>query len=146
MQENGAAAAGDPRGGVVVDLDDEVVKVIIASEPIAGLVNGELDRLVVMPAGGVFAPGVVLPDRANREVRFGPRVAVGAPPKPPGTEYTLRGSAVALALIGNDSASSQGDGNGPWTGGQPAAAGIAGPGANTDRRQGPAHNYFFISV
>src|SRR5579863_834957 len=146
MQENGAAAAGDPRGGVVVDLDDEVVEVIIAPEPVAVLVNSELDRPVIMPAGGVFAPGVVLPDRANREVRFRPRVAVGAPPQPPGTEYTFRGSAVALALIGNDSALSQGDGDGPWTGSQPAPAGIAGRGANTDRCQGPPHNYFFISI
>ena len=36
MHEHGAAAAGDTRPGVVVELDDEVVETIGALQPVAG--------------------------------------------------------------------------------------------------------------
>ena len=38
MQEYRAAATGDARGAVVIDLDDEIVEMVVAREPVAGLV------------------------------------------------------------------------------------------------------------
>ena len=58
MQEHGAAAAGDARARVVIDLDDEIVEMILARQPVALVVARDADRLVVMPVVGVFAPGV----------------------------------------------------------------------------------------
>ena len=63
MQKHRAAAAGDARGGVVVDLDDEIVEMVFAGQPVAGLAVAEPDRLIVMAVVRVLAPGVFGPDR-----------------------------------------------------------------------------------
>ena len=80
MQEHGAAAPGDARRGIVVDLDDEVVEMILAPQPVAGLAARETNRLVVMAVGRVFAPGILGTNRANRQEGLGPDMTVGAPP------------------------------------------------------------------
>ena len=72
MQEHGAAAAGDARARVVVDLDDEVVEMILAGQPVAGLAAPKPDRLVVMAVGRVFAPGVLGADWPNGGGQTGP--------------------------------------------------------------------------
>ena len=66
MQKYRAAEAGDARTAVVIDLDDEIVEVVIAPQTIATVVPVQSYRLVVMTAVGVFAPGVLRPDGANR--------------------------------------------------------------------------------
>ena len=38
MQEHGAAAAGYPWAGVVIDFDDEIVEMVLARQPVAGLI------------------------------------------------------------------------------------------------------------
>src|ERR1700681_3238101 len=65
MQEHRAAAAGDARMGVVIDLDDKIIEMIVALQPIAAAVGIELHRLVVMAAGGGLAPGVPGADGAH---------------------------------------------------------------------------------
>jgi hypothetical protein len=64
----------------VIDLDDEVVEVIFAREPVAGLAACQPDRLVVMAILRVLAPGVFGANRPGRQKRLWPPVAVGAPP------------------------------------------------------------------
>ena len=84
VHEHGAAAAGDPRPGVVVELDDEIVETVGAPEPVAGMIGLEPERLVVVAVARVFAPAVVAAGCGrDRQVRARPRRAVGAPPQPP---------------------------------------------------------------
>jgi hypothetical protein len=59
VHEHRAAAARDPRPGVVVQLDDEIVEMIGALEPIAGMIGLEPNRLVVMAVARVLTPAVV---------------------------------------------------------------------------------------
>jgi hypothetical protein len=64
----------------MVDLDDQVVEVVVAAQPVAWLPGNALERSVIAPVAGVFAPGVVGADAANRQGRLRPWQAVGAPP------------------------------------------------------------------
>ena len=80
MQEHRAAAAGDPRGGVVVDLDNEIVEVILARQAVTLLGARQADRLIVVAVGGIFAPGIFNANRADRQEGFWTAVTVGAPP------------------------------------------------------------------
>src|SRR5216684_182707 len=66
MQEYRAAAACDARRAVVIDLDDKIIEVVVAPEAVAVLGPIQPDGLVVMAACGVFTPGVVSCNRANR--------------------------------------------------------------------------------
>src|SRR3982074_3276505 len=133
MQEYRAAATGDARRTVVIDLDNKIIEGIVALEPIAPPIASQPHRLVVMAAPGVFAPGVFGSDSANWQKCTRPRVTVGAPPQLPGPERAFWGPAVALARVGSDSASPERDRDGLAAHGQPAPARIAGGGANPDR-------------
>src|ERR1700704_4477675 len=133
MQEYRAAATGDARRTVVIDLDNKIIEVIVALEPIAAAIAIQPHRLVVMAAPGGFAPSVFGADSANPQKSTRPRVAVGAPPQLPGPERAFWGPAVALALVGPDSAAPERDRDGLAAHGQPAPARIAGGGANPDR-------------
>src|ERR1700736_483077 len=145
MQEYRAAAAGDARGTVVIDLDNKIIEVIVALEPIAAAIAIQPHRLVVMAAPGVFAPGVFRSDSANRQKCMRPRVAVGAPPQLPGPERAFWGPAIALALVGPDSAAPERDRYRSPARGQPAPAWIAGGGVNPDRRKRPITQGCLIS-
>src|ERR1700704_5741670 len=107
MQEYRAAAADNARRAVVIDLDNEIIEVIVALEPIAVAIAIQPHWLVVMTAPRVFAPGVLGPDGANRQKSARPRVAVGAPPQLPRPKCASRGTAIALALVGLDAAASE---------------------------------------
>ena len=76
MQEYRTTAAGHTGSAVVVDLDDEIVEVILAGQPVAGVVARQPDGLVVMAISGVFAPGVLGTNRPDRQKRLRPPVAV----------------------------------------------------------------------
>ena len=135
MQEYRAAAAGNARRGVVIDLDDEIVEMVVAPEPIATVIAIQPYRPVVMAAVGVLAPGVLRPDGANGQEGMRPRVSVGAPPQSPRPEGAFWGSAIALTLVGDDSAAPKGDWDRLPASDKPAPAGIAGGGADPDRSQ-----------
>ena len=122
---------------VVVDLDNEIIEMIVAHQPVAAVLAIQPHRLIVMAARGIFAPGVFGPDGANRQKGAGPRMAVGAPPQLPWPERALRGAAVAFAFVGLDAAAPERDRYGLPAGRQPAPAGIAGGGANPDRGKRP---------
>src|SRR5882757_5936342 len=47
MEEDSAASAGDARAGVVVDLDDEIVKVVLPPEPVPWFIGRPPERAVV---------------------------------------------------------------------------------------------------
>ena len=137
MQEYRAAAPLDARLGVVIDLDNEIIEMIVAPEPVAALLAIQPHRLVVIAAPGIFAPGVVRLDGANRQKSAGTWMAVGAPPQLPRPERAFRGPAIAFALIGPDAATPKCDGHYLAACHQPAPARIAGSGANSDHGQGP---------
>src|SRR5262245_13661095 len=137
MQEHGAAAPGDARAGVVVDLDDEIVEVVVARQAVAARAALQANRLVVMAVGRVFAPGILGTDRPHREMRFRADMAVGAPPQPLGEEDAAGSAAVALALVGLDAATTERDRYDPAVCDKPAPPGISGGTVNADHRQRP---------
>src|ERR1700733_4428768 len=146
MKEHRAAAAGNRGLRVVIDLDDEIVEMILARQPVAVVIMAECEGPIVMAAGGIFTPGIVGADGANRQKGPRSREKIGAPPQLLWPENPLWGPAVALAFIGDDSAPPQGDRDGMGAGSEPAAAGITGRGPDPDRRQRPATPYFSVSV
>src|SRR6266481_6396756 len=137
MQKYRAATAGDAWRAVVIDLDDKIVEMIVAPEPVAALIVIPPHRLIVMAALRIFAPGVFGPDGANRQERTRPRMAVGAPPQLPGPEDASWGSAIAFTLVGPDTAAPKGNRDGLLARGQPAPARIAGRALNPDRGKWP---------
>src|SRR5262249_35465427 len=129
--------AGHARAGVVVDLDDEVVEVIVAGQAVAAGIAPQADRLIVVARGGVFAPGILDPNRAHRKERARPHMAVGAPPQPPGAQPAPWGSAVASALVGEDPATPERHRNAQSGRRQPSPAGISGRATNLDQKKRP---------
>src|SRR4029079_12779558 len=79
MQKNTAAAAGHPRAGIVVDLDDEIVEMIVPPQPVTWFSGRAAQRAVIAPIDGIFAPGKVRSDPPDGQE--GPRRG-GAPPPP----------------------------------------------------------------
>jgi hypothetical protein len=73
MDEDGAAAAGNARPGVMVDFDDEIVQGIVAAEPVARFLGRAREGPVIAAVGRVLAPGVAGTDAANRQRRAWPR-------------------------------------------------------------------------
>src|SRR5665213_385922 len=133
MQEHRAAAAGDSRRNVVVDLDDEIVEMIGARQAVAALIALQPHGLIIVAARRVLAPGILRPDRTNRQKGFGPRVPIGAPPQPPWPKCASWGAAVALALVGLDAAAPERHRYRQAACREPALARIARRGANADR-------------
>lgn len=130
MNEHGAAAARNARPGIVIDLDDEIVEMIVAHQPVAGFAGSARDRLVVMPVGRVFRPGIGMRNRANRQMRSRAGIPVGPPPQPDRMEDTSRCAAIAFELVGLDSAAPQRDRQGMRSGSKPALGWPAGGGMN----------------
>jgi hypothetical protein len=137
MQEYRAAAPGDARRAVVVDLDNKIVEMVVTLEPIAAAIAIQPYRVIVVSARRVFAPGVIGPNGPNRQECPRLRVTVSAPPQLPWPKRASWSPAVAFALIDPDAAATECDRHGLPVGGQPASAGIAGGGAYPDRGQRP---------
>ena len=146
MQEYRAAAAGNARGAVVIDFDDEIIEVVVALQPVAAAGRLAPYRLVVMAACGIFAPGIFRPDRANGQECPRPRMAVGPPPQSAWPERAFWGAAVALVLVGPNSAAPQRDGDRLSARNQPAPARIARACANSDCGQWPISRTCLISI
>jgi hypothetical protein len=138
MQKHRAAAAGDARPGVVIDLDDEIVEMIVAPEPVAALIRTQPQRLVVVTILRVLAPGVFRADGAHGEKRGRPSMPVRPPPQLPRPECAFWRAAVAFALAGLDAAAPERNLDGLAVGGEPAPGGIAGGSANPHQAQLPA--------
>ena len=96
MQKHRAAAAGDARPGVVVDLDDEIVEMIVAAQPVAGLARrragpagcsgGQRDPRTRRRSGRSRRTGSAVAGRGSRSARHhsrsGRNVPRGVPPSP----------------------------------------------------------------
>src|SRR3954471_23746886 len=137
MQKHRAAAPGNARGGIMVDLDNKIIEMVVACQPVAAVIAVEPHGLVVMPVGRVLAPRVIRANRAHGQKSPRPAMTVGAPPQPPREERAPRGAAVALAFVGLDAAPPQRHRYGPALRRQPAPARISGGGVDGDARQRP---------
>src|SRR5262245_60412369 len=102
MHEDRATASGHPRTGIVVDLDDEVVEVVAAPQPVAWFIGRAPERPIIAAVRGIFAPGNIAGNALRRQQSFGPRRPVRPPPQPPEPKPAPRRAAVALALVGAD--------------------------------------------
>src|SRR6266545_3609572 len=80
VQEHRAAAPGHPRSGIVVDLDDQVVKGVVAPEPVAWFIGRPPERPVVAPIPGIFTPSHLRVDAPGGQERARLGVAIGPPP------------------------------------------------------------------
>ena len=136
MHENSAAAAGDARPGVVVQLDDEVVEMVGALEPVARIIGVKPNRLIVMAVARVFAPAVAGTDGPQRQLRARPRAAIRPPPHPAQTKGAARCAAVAFALVRPDAAAAERHRQRQGPGHQPAPGALAGPCTHKDSIEG----------
>ena len=132
MQEYGTPAAGNPRPCVVIDLDNEVIKVIGALEVIARMLTANSDRLVVMTIGWIFTPGIVFANRANRKKGPRPRMTIGTPPQSAQPKHAARRAAIAFALVGADPATPERDRDRAIADHEPAPVRVASSGLNRD--------------
>jgi len=80
MQEHGTASSGNPRTGVVVNLDNEVVQPVVAPQAVAWFIGRALERAIIAAVAGVLAPGHEGIDADYGQQRWWPWSAVGAPP------------------------------------------------------------------
>ena len=130
----------------MIDLDDKIIEVIVALEPVAALAAIPPHRPIVVAALRIFAPGVVGLDGANRQERTRPRMTVSAPPQLAEPERASWGSPIAFPLVGPDTAAPKGNGDGLPARGQPAPPRIAGRALNPDRGKWPISQACLVSV
>ena len=64
MDEDRAAAPGNARPGVVVELDYDVVETVGAAQPVAWFIGRPPEGVIVAAIGGLLAPGIVRFDPA----------------------------------------------------------------------------------
>lgn len=102
MNEDRAAAAGHARPRVVIQFDEQIVEMVVAPKSVAGFRMCARERPVVTTVGGLLAPGVVPPNGANRQSRFGARQAIGPPPYPRQTKAAARRRSIAFTFVGAD--------------------------------------------
>jgi hypothetical protein len=135
VQEYGAAPAGDPWPGIVVDFDDQVVERVVATEPVAWFSGRPAEGPIVTAVMRVFAPSVGWTDPAPGKPGLQVRQPIGTPPQPDRMKPAVRGAAIAFALIGLDAAPAERDRDDQGSGKKPALRLPAGPGANADGAQ-----------
>src|ERR1043165_5008317 len=109
MYKDGAAAAGNARPGVVVDLDEEVVEIVGTRQPVGLGARRQLERPIVTPVAWVLAPAVIGGDAPRRQQGCGTGMAVSAPPQPQQRKNAARRGAVAFALVALDAAAAERD-------------------------------------
>src|SRR5262249_22152814 len=118
---------------VVIDSDEEIVEMVIAPKPVAGLLGQAPKRTIVAAAVGIFAPGQIRFDASHRQQRGRPLAAVGPPPQPHEPEPAARGRAVPFKLVGADAGSANDHRNGAVAGKQYAAAAVTRPRPHPDQ-------------
>src|SRR6218665_1819386 len=125
MQKDCAPPSGDPRPGVLVDLDDKVVEMVLARQPVTVISMIEADWPIVVPVRRIFAPPVNFCDGADRQEGARTWMTVGAPPQPNRTKCPTGRSTIAFAFVRLDSAAAKRDGYGCVVGCQPSAESVA---------------------
>src|SRR5580704_2464643 len=130
VDEHRASKPGDARPCIVIDLDDKIIEMIRAPQAIAGCVGRAADWAIVGTVAGVFTPGVVRRNSANRQQCSRRRAAICAPPKPHETKAPAWRGAVALTLVRLDAGPAERYRNSEGAGGEPAPCPIARTGAD----------------
>ena len=102
MDKDRTAVAGDPRAGVVVDFDDEIVEPVSAPKAVAWFIGRPPERPIVAAVLRIFAPGILSHDRADGQQSARPRYAVCPPPQPNRMKLPCRRCAVAFPFRGFD--------------------------------------------
>src|SRR6516164_6223571 len=126
VHKDGAAASGHARTGVVVDLNDEVVEMIVPPQPVAFLCQRASERTVVAAIAGALAPGQMRRDAPDRKQGLRARLTIGAPPQAQHAETSARSGAIGLSLVGSHATATEHDHGGERAGEQDAAAAAAG--------------------
>lgn len=67
MDENGAAAAGHARPGIVVDFNDHVVEVVVPAQPVAWFIGRATERAIVAAVARILAPRIETVNAADRQ-------------------------------------------------------------------------------
>jgi hypothetical protein len=132
VDEHGAPAPGDAGPGVVIDLDDDVVKAVGTAQSVAWFSGRPPEVPVVAAVCRILTPGVGRPDPANRQQSVRPKQAVGAPPHPDRVKSASRGPSIAFALVSPDTAAAQRDRENQRACEQPAQRWPARPRADTN--------------
>jgi hypothetical protein len=109
VQEHGAATSRDPRPGIVVYLDQDVVQPVVPPQPVAWFIGRPSEWPVVAAVAGILAPGGVGADPSNRQDSSGPPAAVGPPPDTERAEPAGRGASVPFPLIGSNAGAADRD-------------------------------------
>ena len=66
VDEDRAAAPGDPGAHIVVDFDNQIIEMVRPPKPVTGRASRHFDRTIVTPVGRVLAPGIVRRDSPHR--------------------------------------------------------------------------------
>src|SRR6516162_10030932 len=138
VHEDRAAPARHPGAGVVVDLDDEIVEVVLSPEAVAAVAGSASEGAVVPAVGGIFAPCEVGGDAARRQQGRRVPMAIGPPPQADRPKSPARGRAVALELVGADAPLAEHDRQRERPGEQDAPGRAARPRPHADQRKNAA--------
>ncbi len=133
MDKDRAAKSGNPRAGVVVDLDDDVVEPVGAPKPVAWFIGQPLKGMIVTPVVDVLAPSIGGANATKRKERPRANEPIGSPPQPHGVKPPTRRTAVALPLIRPDAGTAERDRHAPGAGEEPALRGPSRPCTNVDQ-------------
>jgi hypothetical protein len=109
VNENRAAAPRDARPRIVVDFDNEIIKAVITTEPVAWFIGRAPKWLVVTAIGRILAPGIAFTDGADGKQAARPRQAIGPPPDSNGMKAAGGSAPIAFPLVGLDPAPPQRD-------------------------------------
>jgi hypothetical protein len=132
MEKHRAAAASDPWSGVVVDLNNEVIKPVLAPKPVTWFIGHAAKWTVVATIPGVFAPSSVAFNAHDGQAGPRPWSAIGPPPDPQGAIAAGRGCAIAFPLIGQNASATQHHWNAAVGHGHNPVTSLAGPGPYPD--------------
>jgi hypothetical protein len=137
VNEYRAATPGHPWPRIVVDFNDEVVKMVRPSQVVARCIGPAPDRAIVPAVSRILTPGIISANAPNGEQGARRRTAVGSPPQADQTKATARRCAIALALIGLNAGPPERDRNVRDTDSEPALAPVSR--ARTDKNV--SHSY-----
>ena len=135
VPEDRAAPAAPDRCVVPAELDDDVVEMVGAGEPLLGLARRAVDQPVVAPVDHVVAPGIARADPARRQEARGARQPVAAEEQAAQRQFRPGGAAIAFALVDFDAGAAERAGKDRCAGLQETLARIAHRAHHDDPRQ-----------
>jgi hypothetical protein len=99
VDENSAAAAGDARPRVVIDLNKQIIQPIAPPKAVAWFIGRSREGTIIPPIGRIFTPSIGRSDTTDWQQCTRTKKAVGPPPQPQWAKQTARRRAVTLALV-----------------------------------------------